>query len=52
MHDCARIDAESNDLYYKTSGDAVGIANNRLVHFLVRHNLYDQFLAEDAQGKR
>jgi hypothetical protein len=32
MHDCARIDPESNDLYYKTSGDAVGKANNRLVH--------------------
>ena len=39
MHDCARIDPESNDLYYKTSGDAVGTANNRLVHFLDRHNL-------------
>lgn len=52
MHDCARIDSESNDLYYKTSGDAVGTANNRLVHFLDRHNLLSQFLAEDAQGKR
>src|SRR5215469_18694896 len=52
MHDCARIDPKSNDLYYKTSGDAVGTANNRLVHFLYRHNLLSQFLAEDAQGKR
>ena len=24
----------------------------RLESFLDRHNLYDQFLAEDAQGKR
>ena len=51
MHNCARIDPESNDLYYKTSGDAVGTANNRLVHFIYRHNLYQQFLAEDAEGK-
>lgn len=52
MHDCARIDPESNDLYYKTSGDAGVTANDRLMNFLVRHNLLNQFLAEDAQGKR
>ena len=51
MHACARIDPESNDLYYKTSGDAVVAANNRLVNFLYRHNLLNQFLAEDADGK-
>ena len=52
MHDCARIDPESKDLYYKTSDDAVVTANNRLVHFLHRHNLLSQFLAEDTQGVR
>jgi hypothetical protein len=52
MHDCARIDPESSDLYYKTSDGAAVTANNRLVHFLDRHNLLSQFLAEDAQGKR
>jgi len=52
MHECAKIDPESSDLYYKTSDDAVVTANNRLVHFLDRHNLLSQFLAEDAQGKR
>ena len=51
MHACARIDPESNDLYYKTSGDAVVAANNRLVNFLYRHNLLNQFLAEDTEGK-
>jgi hypothetical protein len=51
MHDCARIDPESKNLYYKTSGDAVSAANNRLLHFLDRHNLLSQFLAEDVQGK-
>jgi hypothetical protein len=38
--------------YYQTSGDAVGTANNRLVHFLYRLNLHNQFIAEEAQGKR
>jgi hypothetical protein len=52
MHDCARIDPEFKKEYYQTSGDAVGAANNRLVHFLYRHNLLNQFLAEDAEGKR
>jgi hypothetical protein len=51
MHDCARIDPESSGLYYRTSGDAEVTANNRLVHFLHRHNLSSQFLDEDAQGK-
>jgi hypothetical protein len=52
MHDCARIDPESKKVYYMTSDAALGTANNRLVHFLDRHNLLNQFLAEDAQGKR
>src|SRR5215469_3588790 len=52
MHDCARIDPESGDLYFKTSDTALVTANNRLVNFLYRHNLLNQFLAEDAQGKR
>ena len=51
MHDCARIDPEFKKEYYQTSGDAAVTADNRLVHFLYRHNLYQQFLAEDAQGK-
>jgi len=25
-------------------------ANNKLMHFLYRHNLSSQFVAEDAQG--
>ena len=52
MHDCARIDPEFKKEYYQTSGDATVTANNRLVHFLYRHNLNQLFLAEDAQGKR
>lgn len=52
MHDCARIDPEFKKEYYETSGDAAVAANNRLVHFLYRHNLLDQFITEDAQGKR
>ncbi len=52
MNDCARIDPEFKKEYYQTSSDALSIANNRLVHFLDRHNLLNQFLAEDAQGKR
>ena len=51
MHDCARIDPELKKEYYQTSGDAAIMGDNRLVHFLHRHNLYQQFLAEDAQGK-
>jgi hypothetical protein len=52
MHDCARIDPEFKKEYCQTSDAAVVTANNRLVHFLYRHNLNEQFLAEDAQGKR
>ena len=51
MHDCARIDPEFKKEYYQTSGDAVVAANNKLVHFLSPHNVSQQFLAEDAQGK-
>ena len=41
MHDCARIDPEFKKEYYETSDDAGVSANNRLVHFLYRHNLLD-----------
>ena len=52
MHDCARIDPEFKKEYFETSDAAAVAANNRLVHFLYRHKFLDQFLAEDAQGKR
>ena len=52
MTDCMGVDPESHNRYYNTSDEAGSEQIIRVTHFLDRHNLYGQFMAEDAQGKR
>jgi hypothetical protein len=51
MFECQSVDPTSKFLYYNTSGEIKVELVDRLRGFIRRHNLYDQFLAEDAQGK-
>jgi len=49
---CGSVDPELRWQYYNAQRELSEVQTNRLIRFLVRHNLYGQFLAEDAQGKR
>ena len=46
------VDPELRRQYYNIEREVSEVQTNRLIRFLVRHNLYGQFLAEDAQGNR
>jgi hypothetical protein len=50
--DCVQVDLERRNEYSNTAGEIDLERAGRLMRFLHRHNLYDQFIAEDAQGKR
>ena len=52
MADCLKVDAAFQVQYLSTISEADAGQLTRLQHFLKRHDLLDQFLAEDAQGKR
>jgi hypothetical protein len=52
MDECQKVDPELTWRYYNTKGEATNEQLFRLMHFLDRHNLRDQFIAEDKQGKR
>jgi hypothetical protein len=52
MFECEKVDPDLHNSYYNTLGEANSEQITRLEHFLRRHNLYDQFIAEDEQGKR
>jgi hypothetical protein len=52
MHLCGSVDPELRWQYYYIQRELSEVQTNRLIRFLVRHNLYGQFLAEDAQGNR
>ena len=49
---CGSVDPELRWQYNNTQRELSEVQTKRLIRFLVRHNLYGQFLAEDAQGKR
>jgi hypothetical protein len=49
---CGSIDPDLRWQYYNTQRELSEVQTKRLIRFLVRHNLYGQFLAEDAQGRR
>jgi hypothetical protein len=52
MVKCEKVDSE-RERWYMATHAAVGlIQGTRLRDFLKRHNLWNQFLAEDAEGKR
>jgi hypothetical protein len=54
MLDCAKVDSSPSRVfdYFKTASEASNAMGARETDFLMRHNLYDQFLEEDKQGKR
>jgi len=49
---CGGVDPELRWQYYNIQRELSEVQTNRLIRFLVQHNLYSQFLAEDAQGNR
>ena len=52
MFDCISVDPERQDPYFTTDAEITTRQEMRLENFLERHHLFNQFLAEDAQGKR
>jgi hypothetical protein len=52
MNQCQHVDLKNSFQYLNTISEANSESRNRLEHFLDRHNLYEQFLKEDDEGKR
>ena len=52
MMECKSVDQPSRDLYYNVAAEISSEQLLRMQYFLDRHHLYDQFVAEDTQGKR
>ena len=52
MTDCLKVDPSNTIRYYNTGGEIDAITEMRLEHFLLRHQLWQEFMAEDAAGKR
>lgn len=52
MRQCIELDPAHNTRYYNTGSQALYLQALRETDFLTRHNLYDQFIEEDAEGKR
>jgi hypothetical protein len=52
MGDCASVDAENHVEYYEAARFYATVHSNRIFNFMARHNLWNQFRAEDAQGLR
>jgi hypothetical protein len=51
MRQCMAVDQKFEDRYYNTVAEANFAKARRFANFLDRHNLYEQFLTEDAQGQ-
>lgn len=52
MGQCEHVDSRNKVQYYITAGATRSEEATRMASFLGRHQLYDQFIAEDAAGKR
>ena len=52
MNKCAVIDPPKEWKYYNTMSESDAEVATRLMRFVNRHNLWQQFLDEDAAGKR
>jgi hypothetical protein len=52
MLDCITVDPSFQFQYLNLAAEAHAEINRRFELFLVRHHLYDQFVAEDKQDKR
>jgi hypothetical protein len=51
MYECQTVDPGNRVQYYNMQSELAVRQVMRLEKFIRRHNLWDQFLAEDAQGK-
>jgi hypothetical protein len=52
MMQCRDVDPANREKYFNVASGAVAERANRETNYLVRHDLYKQFLAEDVAGKR
>jgi hypothetical protein len=52
MGKCQAVDPQNRHVYYSTNAEAVSAEAIRFIHFLKRHDLWEQFNDEDAAGKR
>jgi hypothetical protein len=52
MYGCESVDPQHKIQYFNTWSETTIKQQMRLEDYLNRHRLYDQFVAEDAQGKR
>jgi hypothetical protein len=52
MDDCQKVDPPNAWKYYNVHGEVADLRAARMIRFLVRHGLYEKFIAEDAAGKR
>ena len=52
MSKCQVVDPENYWKYYNAGSEAVAESGNRALNFIIHHNLWQQFLDEDAAGKR
>jgi hypothetical protein len=52
MATCTQVDRQNQDMYLFVGVFLESEESNRYMNFLLRHNLWNDFVAEDAQGKR
>jgi hypothetical protein len=52
MTDCSGLDDQKGSLYLQAMMIYEHIWGDRMLNFLGRHNLWEQFQKEDAEGKR
>jgi hypothetical protein len=52
MAKCKVVDPENHWKYYNTGAEALAEQSSRETGFIIRHGLWQQFVDEDAAGKR
>ena len=52
MQDCKAVDPQNHWTYFNTQAEALAIESSRELNFIKRHGLWQQFVDEDAAGKR
>lgn len=52
MEECETADPENHAAYHDVRAQILAFKSMRQVDFIVRHDLYDQFIEEDKAGKR
>ena len=52
MEECETADPTDQAAYHNVRAGIQAFKSMRQLHFIVRHDLYDQFMEEDKAGKR